>query len=361
MADARSESQLERWISFGTTIIAPATVLSGLLFYFGYVSSRAQYEYFGIDVDTIGLGTRDYVMRSPQPLLVPILVLTLVGIGAVLLHAEVRKRIASTPSHKRGPHELAHFRRLARRGILIGLVLLGAGIALLLSYPYLREWSFFNLVTPLLLATGTAVVAYVSRIQSLLPTGASLPVVAAASRVPEPSYATSAASVGDGSRASGSGFSEAPGPSAAATMPASPTAAAASAHAANSMVALRRAAGVLIFVVIVANIFWATATIAQWSGRGLAHYNAKHLDRLPSVILDTQERLVLHSPGVEETVLPTSAGQTFHYRYRHLRLLIQGHDRMFLVPDQWSPSDTTLIVQLDDSVRVQFQFVNDAP
>lgn len=47
----------------------------------------------------------------------------------------------------------------------------------------------------------------------------------------------------------------------------------------------------------------------------------------------------------------------FHYRYRGLRLLIEGQNRMFLVPDGvWSASDATLIVPLDGSVRVQFQF-----
>lgn len=50
--------------SVATTVIAPATMLSASLFYFGYVSSRAQHEYFGLDVDTIGLSTQDYVMRS---------------------------------------------------------------------------------------------------------------------------------------------------------------------------------------------------------------------------------------------------------------------------------------------------------
>jgi hypothetical protein len=74
MADERT--QAERWISFAAGIVTPVTLLSALLFYFGYVSARSQYEYFGIDVDTIGLSTRDYVMRSPQPLLVPLLVIT---------------------------------------------------------------------------------------------------------------------------------------------------------------------------------------------------------------------------------------------------------------------------------------------
>jgi hypothetical protein len=45
--------------------------VKALPFYFGYVSARAQYAYFGVDVDVLGLGTRDYVMRSPQGLLVP--------------------------------------------------------------------------------------------------------------------------------------------------------------------------------------------------------------------------------------------------------------------------------------------------
>ena len=123
-----------------------------------------------------------------------------------------------------------------------------------------------------------------------------------------------------------------------------------------------RIASALIYVVIAASIFWATATIAQGSGRGLAKYAAQHLDDLPNVILDTKERLFLRDgPSVEETVLPQWEGQTFHYRYRGLRLLIEGQDRMFLVPDRWSASDATLIVPLDGSVRVQFQFQNQSP
>ena len=97
--------------------------------------------------------------------------------------------------------------------------------------------------------------------------------------------------------------------------------------------ALRRMGQVLLWVLVVATLFWSTATIAQWSGRGLARHDARHLDRLPSVILDTKERLFMRDPGVEETALvPATPGQTYHFRYRHLRLLIEGKDRMFLRP-----------------------------
>src|ERR1051326_9200467 len=88
-------SSWERWYKVATSFVAPATFVTALLFYFGYVSSRSQYAYFGVDVDTIGLSTQDYVMRSPQPLLVPLLVLTLGGAGLLALNATIRGRIAA--------------------------------------------------------------------------------------------------------------------------------------------------------------------------------------------------------------------------------------------------------------------------
>ena len=72
-------AQFERWLNLLGSVVAPATLIGALLFYFGYVSSRAQYDYFGVDIDSVGLSTQDYVMRSPQPLLVPLLVLALLG------------------------------------------------------------------------------------------------------------------------------------------------------------------------------------------------------------------------------------------------------------------------------------------
>jgi hypothetical protein len=326
--EGSSAGRFERWVRASATIVAPATVLSALLFYFGYVCARSRYEYFGIDVDTIGLGTQDYIMRSPQPLLVPLLVLAFLGIGSVALHTAVRRRIAvaagedgdqgdpaepDTTSARR----LGRLRHLARATTIIGMVLLGAGIVLLFAYALVRDWAFYALVTPFLLALGAALTAYGSRVLQLarhLP-----PRAPAEPRGPDPAPAGLA-------------------------------------HA-----LLRRTSSVLSYVVVAAGVFWITATVAQWSGRGLAQYEAQNLNRLPSVILDTRERLFLRSPGIEETVLPESQGQTFHYRYRHLRLLIHGHDRMFLVPDAWSASNSTLVVALDASVRVQFQFQNRRP
>jgi hypothetical protein len=326
--DQSSSTRLEQWISIGATVVAPATLFGALLFYFGYVSSRSQYAYFGVDVDTIGLNTQDYIMRSPQPLLVPLLVLTLTGAGLLTLNAAVRERINSSVARaadKANPgtdpeRSVRRIRRSIQGTAVFGVTVLSTGVVLLFIYSYVRDWAYYGLVTPLLIAAGAALAAYARRVMRLLPRSREQPATARDTEV--------------------------------ARWPPGPT---------GSSPLARRTASLLACVVIAASIFWATATIAQWSGRGLAQYDALHFDSLPSVILDTKERLFLHDPGIEETVLPASEGQTFHYRYRGLRLLIEGQNRMFLVPDTWSASDSTMIVPLDGSVRVQFQFQNQLP
>jgi hypothetical protein len=323
--------QLARWVGSWATIIAPATVLSTLLFYFGYVSARSQYQYFGVDVDTIGLSTQDYIMRSPQPLLVPLLVLTLLAAALLTLDAAISTRVTAVPNPAGAAatvrdavlaSRIRYLSGVSRVLVAAGLAGLGAGMALLLGYALVRDWAFYNLVTPLLFALGAGLLGYASRVSGLLRRVRGQRIAA------EPDE--------QGPAEPGSDLAPPPRP--------------------DGAVWLRRVARTLIYIVLITGTFWATATIAQWSGRGLARDQARHIDSLPRVILDTKERLFLRAPGIEERVLPPSEGQTFHYRYRNLRLLIVGHERMFLVPEQWSAGNSTLVVPLDGSVRVQFQY-----
>ncbi|TFB86634.1 hypothetical protein E3O11_04385 [Cryobacterium levicorallinum] len=275
------------------SIIAPATLLGALLFYFGYVSSRAQYDYFGIDVDVdvIGLSTQDYVMRSPQPLMLPLLVFALVGAALIAWHAQIRRRSSR-----------AGCAAAVRRGVVVGLVILVIGVVALLASPLLAGWGYYPLVTPLVLALGGAIAAY------SLGTVRFLARTAGASHRPPPGVV------------------------------------------------------VLLWAAVAACVFWATATVAQWSGLGLAQQQARRPDNLPSVIVDTEERLFLpDEERVNEIELPASADETFRFRYWGLRLLIVGGDRMFLIPNAWDNHNTTLVLPLDGSVRLQFQFRNLEP
>jgi|tagenome__1003787_1003787.scaffolds.fasta_scaffold20666670_2 hypothetical protein len=300
------DGRLQRLISWGASVVAPLSVLTAVLFYFGYASSKAQYEYFGVDVDTIGLSTQDYVMRSPQVLLTPLFALVLLGVAFAATHDVVRRRVEDAVRAAgdddpdvaaRGTVRLTTLYRRFRVLRMAGLALVGAAALLLLGYAALQAWPLYPLVTPLVMGIGAALAAYAGRILATM-------------RPRE-----------------------------------------------------RPRTGVVLALVLVltADVFWATATLAEWSGRGLAHRIAAHLDDLPTVVVDTRERLEAVSPKVDERALPASAGQTFRYRYRGLHLLIQGKDRIFLVPGQWSPSNFTLMLPTDGSVRLQFQFENSPP
>jgi hypothetical protein len=304
-ADDPTLTRAERWLSTLGSVAAPLSLVTAVLFYFGYAASRAEYRYFGVDVDTIGLSTQGYVMRSPQVLLTPVLLLLGFGLLGVGVRAAVRRRVAADRAGQRQDDSadarsdgyLRVARRLGRILVVGGYCALVAGGALIASYPALGGWPPYPLMTPLLLALGSGSVLYGNGLAMLFGRRRTL-------------------------------------------------------HGAPHLV---------MALILTASVFWATATLAEASGRGLAKETAADLGRLPGVILDTTERLYLTSDQVQESSLGDDPGQSFRYRYRGLRLLIQGDDRLFLVPDNWSPSDSTLVVRLDDSVRVQFRFVNDPP
>lgn len=291
-------SRVGNLVSSAASVVAPLSVLTALLFYFGYASARAQYEYFGIDVDTIDLSTQDYVMRSPQSLLTPLLGYLVLAVAVTAGHEVVRRRIEGVhAAADDSSGRLERWTRTVRLMTAAGTVLLAAGVLLVLGYGLLQDWPAYPLVTPVLLGSGAAVALYGRGVARLI-------------------------APGDRSR---------------------------------------RPATVPLALVLVLAVFWVTATLAEWSGRGAARAAAKDVDRFPGVILDTRERLHLTSPGIEETVIPPDSGQTFLYRYRNLRLLIQGGDLLFLIPPEWTPSNSTLVVPMDGTVRLQFRFQNSPP
>jgi hypothetical protein len=85
------ESSVERWIRLATNVIAPTTVLTALLFYFGYVATTAEYRYFGISLGTLGLGTQDIVLRSIAALYVPVGFLLVLLLLVTWLHQTVSR------------------------------------------------------------------------------------------------------------------------------------------------------------------------------------------------------------------------------------------------------------------------------
>lgn len=296
-ADDPQKGTVARVWSLVGSVVAPATLVSAILFYFGYVSSRTQYLYFGIDVDLLGFSTQEFVMRSPQPLLVPMLAVLVLGAVLVLVNAALRKRLARTGASGRPSW--------ARALTVTGGVVLAGGVVLLVAYSALDDWAFYPLVTPLVIGAGAALLAYG---------------LAWRRRHPPGRDEASGAAPGD------------------------PT----------------RTAITLLVLTVVASLFWTTATVAEWSGRARAKDLAADLTVLPAVVLDTTERLETGDPVIVESALPSGEPGEYRYRYRGLRLLVEGDGNLFLVPERWTERGSTLVAPLDD-VRVRFRFVNDPP
>jgi hypothetical protein len=109
-ASTRPESLL---IGLFGAVASQVALLTALLYYVGWARSHATLGYFGIDPALVGYSTVDYVLRSLTATFVPVIVGTLVGLGAFVLHHQVVR-----PRVRRGG-------RPVRRLLVAGLAVAG--------------------------------------------------------------------------------------------------------------------------------------------------------------------------------------------------------------------------------------------
>jgi hypothetical protein len=86
------------------TVVAPTTLLTGLLFYFGQMYVAGYCRYFGVNFTTLDLSVRDYLTRSVEGIFLPLvlaaalalIVLWLVRVVFQLLDEPTRERVLRT-------------------------------------------------------------------------------------------------------------------------------------------------------------------------------------------------------------------------------------------------------------------------
>lgn len=71
-------------------VIAPTTLIAALLYYYGYVTTLARFDYFGVDLSTLRMSTQDLALRSVEALYVPLATLLVAGLVGYWLHTAVR-------------------------------------------------------------------------------------------------------------------------------------------------------------------------------------------------------------------------------------------------------------------------------
>ncbi len=281
-------NRVEKLVGF----IGPTTVLTALLFYFGYVATRARFLYFGVALDLLDLSTQDILLYGVEALYVPVTALFLALLVAVTGHAMIGGLLA-----------------LEHRGIVgwLGVATLLASVLLLaravigIVLPRISEAEFPG-VTPLCLTIGAALFGYglwLLRRVGLL-------------------WAEQAE---DRRRRAIRNW-----------------------LGSRSVVFLWRLIGVAVSALMIAGLFWATNSFANAYGKGRGHEDAQGLPERPAVLLYTSERIVDLPPGVTETQLPAEDEALVRYRYDGLRLLLESEGRLFLVPSHWTDDSACLVI-----------------
>jgi hypothetical protein len=274
-------------------IIAPTTVITAMMVYFGLVATRARFAYFGVYLELTDLSNQDLVLYGLETLYVPVALALVAVLLAVLGHAGVTW-LATAPG-RRGQVLL-----LAAALAGVGALLIARALVGILAPEVARQE--VPGTTPLALAAGPLLLTYAGW-------------VAAGAATRDRRFATW--------------------------------------YAGPGAVRARRAAVLTTGGLVLAGLFWAVNSFAWAFGEGRAYDDAVRLPRRPEVVLDTREPLTDLPEGVSEQALAPDPQATYRYRYRGFRLLVEGGGRLFLVPARWTAESRTIVVPYDAGIRLQ--------
>lgn len=222
-----------------SNVIAPTTFITALLFYFGYLATRARFAYFGVYLDLVNLSTPDLLLYGSDVVFVPVMLVAFTVLAAAGL------RLA-------GQWLVSEARRDTVSGWIILVVILIAVLLLLRSLvgifvPSVSETEFPG-VTPLSMTVGALLLRYSASLWHTL-----------ASRRPTPLWTPPRETVDIGRYA--------------------------------------------LLSLVFAGLFWTAGSFAFVYGNGRAVDDAEGLSSRPAVILDTQEPIVDPPAGVPHLVL----------------------------------------------------------
>ena len=107
-----------------SSVIAPLTVVTALLFYVGWVRARAFFNYFGVGSTLVGYTPQDYVLHSAEVSIGAVLLLAFAGVVLVGLD-----RLVATVIERVSGGLLGQWIRWGLAGLGASLVLIGLGAA----------------------------------------------------------------------------------------------------------------------------------------------------------------------------------------------------------------------------------------
>jgi vancomycin permeability regulator SanA len=139
------------WLSLVVPIV---TIVTALLFWFGWTATDSRYEYLGIESSTLGLTTTDYVLRSADGIFVPATITLFIVLVSAAIHAVVSTAI-------REGWATLPLRVASIAAVLIGLASTVLGTVWMFNGAPANT---YYLLRPILLGGGVLTLAYSIRV-----------------------------------------------------------------------------------------------------------------------------------------------------------------------------------------------------
>jgi hypothetical protein len=289
-ADDPGEPRVPTLAKLLASIVAPTTLLTGLLFYFGWAHAYWFFYHFGIDSSLLGLTTQDYLLRSVDALFVPLTVFASMSLVVLWGHVTLRSRLVARD-------QAGIFRRLAQGFVVGGVALFAIGMA---GIFYKTIFEVHRVVSPFSLASGVLLIAYSSYLKR------------------------TADALQSGRRR----------------------------RSEPDLMILMQSAGV--FLLVALSLFWAATDYAAAVGESRARQFEAELQGYPSAVLYSSSSLSLEAPGVEEIICGRrDAAYRFRYEGLKLLLRAEDH-YFFLPEDWAQSRGSAIVIPQSDSVRLEF-------
>jgi hypothetical protein len=110
---------------------------------------------------------------------------------------------------------------------------------------------------------------------------------------------------------------------------------------------------VLVSLLVILSLFWATTSYAGALGRGRAQSLERNLSTSPSVVVYSKKSLALAPPVIEARI--STPDSEYSFRYSALRFGIHSANKYFLFPEGWTRSAGTIVV-LEDNLDIRLEF-----
>jgi hypothetical protein len=280
------------------SVAAPTTLVTALLYYFGWVRTSRQAYLLGLDDSLFGYSTQDYVLRSISSMYWPLSCGLVACLAGAFIHLKVVAWAGSDDAPNSSPSSAS--RRLLNRLTAVLAVAGIASVAIGIAGSFVSTTSrVLYVAAPLAVTLGIVLVSYALHLRH---------------------------------RFLG------PGPAVGKLTP--------------ELTALRLLISSSVIVLLFLTLFWTVSRYAAVKGVDLAAQVVRQLPSRPFVTIYSAKRLHMQPPVVE-----TELGReesAYRFAYTGLKLLFRSEHRYFLRPSDPSASGVNIVIPESPELRLEF-------